>query len=143
MTKAQMQARLDTALDLLTEAADHSRLPKGLRQRFAAFVEETKAMPDNGGSGERLWRLAERARRVDAVLDRLARRIVAGLVLASSILATAYLYPIDWRAAAVPAAIGVASSVLLYRSFRASRGFRAQPQFTRQAMRELRESEEE
>lgn len=59
MTKAQMQARLDTALDLLTEAADHNRLPKGLRKRFAAFVEETKAMPDNGGSGEQLWRLAE------------------------------------------------------------------------------------
>jgi len=77
------------------------------------------------------------------VLDRLARRIVAGLVLAASILATAYLYPIDWRAAAVPAALGVASSVLLYRSFRASRGFRAQPQFTRQAMREMREDEGE
>jgi len=77
------------------------------------------------------------------VLDRLARRIVAGLVLASSILATAYLYPIDWRAAAVPAAIGVASSVVLYRSFRASRGFRAQPQFTRQAMRERQGEDEE
>ena len=77
------------------------------------------------------------------VLDRLARRLVAGLVLASSLLATAYLYPVDWRAAIVPAAFGAASALLLYRSFRERRGIRAQPQFTRQAMRERRDREEE
>jgi len=76
------------------------------------------------------------------VLDRLARRLVAGFVLASTILATAYLYPIDPRVAAAPAALGVLSALLLYRSFRQRRGLRAQPQFTRQAMRERRQDEE-
>jgi predicted unusual protein kinase regulating ubiquinone biosynthesis (AarF/ABC1/UbiB family) len=77
------------------------------------------------------------------VIDRLARRIVGGLLLSASLLATAYLYPVDWRAAAVPAAIGVVASAMLYRSFRSSRGFRAQPQFTRQAMRERGVEEDE
>ena len=75
------------------------------------------------------------------MLDQLARRVVAGLVLAASLLSTAYLYPIDVLASTVPAAVGLVSAVVLYRSFRERRGIRAQPQFTRQAMRERRREE--
>ena len=150
---------LDPDFDFIRVATDFLT-ERGYREESARqFVEEVRgdvvaAAQSSIRVPQTLERVLNRAERGNLrvqselrdprdVLDRLARRIVAGLVLASSILATAYLYPIDWRAAAVPAAIGVASSVLLYRSFRASRGFRAQPQFTRQAMREMREGEEE
>jgi len=76
------------------------------------------------------------------VLDRLARRVIYGLVLASLILATALLYPAAPIAAAVSASGGLVVALLLYRSFRSGRIFAGAPggtpQFTRQAMREQR-----
>ncbi|MFB6353788.1 MAG: ABC1 kinase family protein [Halobacteriales archaeon] len=85
---------------------------------------------------------------VDAndVLDRLARRVVYGLLLAALVVATAWLYPRDLRAAAVAAGLGLAVAVLLYRAFR-SRGISVRhpggtPQFTRQALRQRRDREE-
>jgi predicted unusual protein kinase regulating ubiquinone biosynthesis (AarF/ABC1/UbiB family) len=76
------------------------------------------------------------------VLDRLARRVVYGLLLASLVVATAVLYPDDPRAAAVSAGLGVVVGLALYRSFRSRSvfaGHPGQPQFTRQAMRERRD----
>ncbi|MDZ7701250.1 MAG: AarF/ABC1/UbiB kinase family protein [Halobacteriales archaeon] len=74
------------------------------------------------------------------VIDRLARRVVYGLVLASLVVATATLYPADPLVAAVPAGLGVLVALLLYRSFRSASVFAGTPggtpQFTRQAMRE-------
>jgi hypothetical protein len=63
------------------------------------------------------------------------------MVLSASILSGALLYPESRLVAAAPLAVGVAVLLLLYRSLRRSRGFRAQPQFTRQAMREQSDGE--
>jgi len=71
------------------------------------------------------------------LFDDLARRIVLGLVLAASTLSATLLYARE----ALPAAgvaLGVAglTAAGLYLSFREPRGIRAQPQFTRQSLRE-------
>lgn len=78
------------------------------------------------------------------VLDRLAKRVVAGLALASSMLATAILYAMD----AVPAAVVslgavIVSMFVLRRTFRERRGLRTQPQFTRQSMRQRQSRSED
>jgi len=73
------------------------------------------------------------------MLDRLAWRLIYGVVLGASIVAAALLYPDAQLAAAVPLVVATGTLLLLYRSLRSSGGFRAQPQFTRQAMRERRE----
>ena len=150
---------LDPDFDFIRVATDFLT-ERGYREESARqFVEEVRGDVIEAAQSsirvpqtlERVLNRAERGNiRVQSelrdprdVLDRLARRLVAGLLLSAALLATAYLYPIDWRAAAVPAAVGVIASAMLWRSFRESRGFRAQPQFTRQAMRERREDEGE
>jgi predicted unusual protein kinase regulating ubiquinone biosynthesis (AarF/ABC1/UbiB family) len=72
------------------------------------------------------------------VLDRLARRIVYGILLAVGALSTAILYAFDqtsYVAAAVAAVLSVPVAIQLYRSLRRPKGIRARPQFTRQQMR--------
>jgi len=71
------------------------------------------------------------------VLDRLARRIVYGLILAVGVLSTALLYSFNQRpeAAVVAGILTLPFGFLLYRSLRPERGVSAQPQFTRQEMR--------
>nr|WP_256399325.1 AarF/ABC1/UbiB kinase family protein [Haloarchaeobius litoreus] len=74
------------------------------------------------------------------VIDRLAKRIVYGLVFSFSLLSTAYLYQgASLYAAGVSAVIGIIGGILLWLSFRDRKGIRAQPQFTRQNMRKRRE----
>jgi predicted unusual protein kinase regulating ubiquinone biosynthesis (AarF/ABC1/UbiB family) len=71
------------------------------------------------------------------LIGRFTRRLVYGLITASFVLATAILYVFDeFVAAGVTTAMALVTAVLLYYSFRRSRGIRAQPQFTRQSMRE-------
>ena len=74
------------------------------------------------------------------VLERLARRIVYGVLLAVGVLSTAILYSFNegTEAAAVALAVTVPVGLLLYRSFRSRSGLRARPQFTRQEMRRRR-----
>ncbi len=71
------------------------------------------------------------------VLDRLARRIVYGLILAVGVLSTALLYSFNQRpeAAIVAGILTLPFGILLYRSLRPDGGVSAQPQFTRQEMR--------
>ena len=65
------------------------------------------------------------------------RRLVYGLVLASGVLSTAVLYVFDeFIAAGVTTVLALVTATLLFFSFRRKRGFTAQPQFTRQNMRE-------
>ncbi|MUV61526.1 AarF/ABC1/UbiB kinase family protein [Halobacterium sp. CBA1126] len=76
----------------------------------------------------------------DGVVDRLARRVVLGLVFATSVPTTALLYvEADPLAAGVMGAFTGAVGLGLYRSFRKRRGMRAAPQFTRQNLRDRRE----
>ncbi|MEF8884251.1 MAG: AarF/ABC1/UbiB kinase family protein [Haloarculaceae archaeon] len=71
------------------------------------------------------------------LIGRFARRIVYGLVLASTVLSTAILYVFaEFVAAGVMTVLGAVVTVLLYYSLRRNRGFSGQPQFTRQSMRE-------
>ncbi|MDS0294203.1 ABC1 kinase family protein [Halogeometricum luteum] len=80
----------------------------------------------------------------EGVLDRLARRIVYGVLFAVGALSTAILYAFDQTSilpAAVAAALTVPVIIQLYRSFRSKRGIRATPQFTRQSMRQRRGEE--
>lgn len=76
----------------------------------------------------------------DGVVDRLARRVVLGLVFATSVPTTALLYvEADLLAAGVMGAFTAAVGLGLYRSFRKRRGTLATPQFTRQNLGERRE----
>ena len=71
------------------------------------------------------------------LIGRFARRIVYGLVLASTVLSTAILYVFEeFVAAGVTTVLAVVVTVLLYYSLRPRKGFAGQPQFTRQSMRE-------
>jgi predicted unusual protein kinase regulating ubiquinone biosynthesis (AarF/ABC1/UbiB family) len=73
------------------------------------------------------------------VLSKLARRIVYGFLLAVGVLSTAILYAFDGiEPAAVVAVVTLPVGYLLYRSFRRRKGLRAQPQFTRQNLRQRR-----
>jgi predicted unusual protein kinase regulating ubiquinone biosynthesis (AarF/ABC1/UbiB family) len=74
------------------------------------------------------------------VLERLARRIVYGLLAAVGVLSTAILYSFNENveAAAVAAILTLPVGFLLYRSFRTRSGLTARPQFTRQEMRKRR-----
>ncbi|MFB6254985.1 MAG: AarF/ABC1/UbiB kinase family protein, partial [Halobacteriaceae archaeon] len=78
----------------------------------------------------------------DQLLDRLAIRIIYGLIIASGILATTVLYVF---ASLIPTIIAGGATVfvglLLYRSYRKRRGIRAKPQFTRQNLRQRRRNE--
>jgi predicted unusual protein kinase regulating ubiquinone biosynthesis (AarF/ABC1/UbiB family) len=77
----------------------------------------------------------------NGVLDRLARRIVYGVLLSVGGLSTAILYAFDQTSvlpAAVAAALTVPVAIQLYRSFRERKGLKASPQFTRQNLRERR-----
>jgi len=73
------------------------------------------------------------------VMDKLARRIVYGLVFSFSLLSTAYLYQGGaLYATVVSIVIGIAGAFLLWRSFRSKGGITARPQFTRQEMKKRR-----
>ncbi|WP_227133795.1 AarF/UbiB family protein [Halorubellus salinus] len=73
------------------------------------------------------------------VIDKLARRLVSGLVFGFSLLSTAYLYAGgDYYATGVSGVIGLAGAFFLWRSFRSKKSIRASPQFTRQEMKKRR-----
>ena len=73
----------------------------------------------------------------DRLLATMTKRLILGMMLASSLFSTAFLY-----AEAAPVIAGAAGLVVLglgvalWWSFRSKKGVRAKPQFTRQSMRE-------
>ncbi|MGZ0748299.1 ABC1 kinase family protein [Haloparvum sp. AD34] len=75
------------------------------------------------------------------VLDKLALRIAFSVLLAVGVLSATILYSFQdaWQLSAVVLALSSPLAVALYRSFREKKGIRAQPQFTRQQMRQRRE----
>jgi len=73
----------------------------------------------------------------DRILERMTRRLIFGMVLASGLFSTALLYAQSSLAATAVAGGGtVLVAGLTYFSFRRSKGIRAQPQFTRQNLRD-------
>jgi predicted unusual protein kinase regulating ubiquinone biosynthesis (AarF/ABC1/UbiB family) len=130
--------REESARQFIEEAGDELREAATASVRIPAKLDSVLNRADRGT-------LTVRAELRDTrdLFDKLARRLVYGIVLAASIIAAALLYPDAELIAAIPAGLGVVAMVLLYRSLRRSTGFRAQPQFTRQAMREQEPAESE
>jgi predicted unusual protein kinase regulating ubiquinone biosynthesis (AarF/ABC1/UbiB family) len=80
----------------------------------------------------------------DDRLDLLAKRVILGVVFAAGIASTALLFALATLQATLVAGAGtLVVGVLIWRSFRKRRGLRAEPQFTRQAMREREEEDDE
>jgi len=76
----------------------------------------------------------------DDLLDRLAKRLVLGILVATGTLSTALLYAFATVESAVIVVVPtLLIGFLLYRSFTKRRGIRASPQFTRQNLREREE----
>jgi predicted unusual protein kinase regulating ubiquinone biosynthesis (AarF/ABC1/UbiB family) len=75
------------------------------------------------------------------VLDKLAMRIAYSVLLAVGVLSATILYSFadEWRLAALVLLLAAPLAVALYRSFRAKRGLRTTPQFTRQGMKNRRD----
>jgi len=134
---AERGYREESARQFLEEAGDQLQEAARASVRIPPTLDSVLNRADRGD-------LTVRAELRDPndLLDRLARRLVYGLVLGASIVASALLYPDAGRVAGIPLAVAAVVLLLLYRSLRRSRGFRGQPQFTRQAMRERREDEE-
>ncbi|MFC7154082.1 ABC1 kinase family protein [Halomarina halobia] len=144
---------LDPRFDFIEVATSYLRergyMEAGIQQFVEDRVEEVneatqsivRVPPKLERTLDRLERnnVAVRARIEDSnqVVDRLARRLVLGLLLAALTLSTtlAYTQAAD-EAAAVGGALALLTAFLLYRSFRTPRGIRAQPQFTRQNLRQ-------
>jgi hypothetical protein len=79
----------------------------------------------------------------DRRFERLAKRVILGLVFTAGVLATTVLYVFETaQATGIAAGLTLVVGVLIWRSFRKRRGIRAEPQFTRQAMRERDEGTE-
>jgi predicted unusual protein kinase regulating ubiquinone biosynthesis (AarF/ABC1/UbiB family) len=144
---------LDSDFDFIDVATDYLA-EQGYREesarRLAAEIGEqvTDSTRSLLRTPPKLERFLDRAEREDLhvraavedpndVFDLLARRLVAGLVLATSLPTSAFLYATGETYVAA-ALVGVVFLVLttLYRSFTKQRGIRATPQFTRQNMRE-------
>jgi predicted unusual protein kinase regulating ubiquinone biosynthesis (AarF/ABC1/UbiB family) len=78
------------------------------------------------------------------LLGLLAKRIIFGILAGAGVVATTILYvAASVEATAVAAGSTVFLLLVLFRSFRRRRGIRAQPQFTRQNLRERRGPEED
>jgi len=144
---------LDPDFDFITVATDYL-VAEGYREEgIRQFVEDTgEQLVESSRSASRippkLERVLDRADRDDLyvragvedpndVFERLARRLVVGFSLATTLPASALLYAGgDLYPAGAMAAVAGTSALALVRSFSKRRGTRATPQFTRQSMRE-------
>ncbi|GAB3684638.1 AarF/ABC1/UbiB kinase family protein [Salinarchaeum chitinilyticum] len=77
------------------------------------------------------------------LFDLFAKRLIVGMLAAAGLVATTILYvAASIEATAVVGALSFLLLLVLYRSFRRRRGMRAQPQFTRQNLRDRRNESE-
>lgn len=119
----------ETRDDLIDAATASIRVPPKLESALDRIEHENLRVEAN-------------VRDHNRVLARLGRRLVIGMILASSILATAILYTFaDIYATLVGVGVTLILLVLIYRSFQKRRGIRARPQFTRQSLYRQRERE--
>nr|WP_159764520.1 AarF/ABC1/UbiB kinase family protein [Halovenus carboxidivorans] len=149
---------LDPEFDFISVATDYLReqgyLERGIREYATERVQE---VGDAASSVIRvppklestLDRMQRDDLRVKAELeedndffDRLAKRMILGMVFTGGLVSTTLLYVFESiEATAVAAVPTLIVGLLLYRSFTKDRGFSGQPQFTRQRMRQ-REDED-
>jgi predicted unusual protein kinase regulating ubiquinone biosynthesis (AarF/ABC1/UbiB family) len=129
--------REETARQIAEETADQLNRTAQSLVRVPPKLERTLDTAQRGN-----LTVGVRIDDTNDVFDRLARRIMYGLLVASGALSTAILYsfvPDDPIPALVAALLTLPFVVLLYRAFRSRSGLRATPQFTRQNLRERRE----
>nr|WP_272904697.1 AarF/ABC1/UbiB kinase family protein [Halobacterium sp. TGN-42-S1] len=144
---------LDPDFDFITVATDYlteqgyreesiRQFVQGTAEDFqAAATSAVRVPPKLESALDRVERedLHVRADLEDSnhVIDKLGRRVVLGLVLATSVPTTAFLYvSADLAATGVSAAFTTSIALALYRSFREKKSLQASPQFTRQNLRE-------
>lgn len=144
---------LDPDFDFIAVATDYLRESGYIEEGVREFVEETTTQLRQSSQSllrtpPKLERVLDRVDRDDFylradiedsndVFDRLAKRLIYGMVLSVGLASTAVLYPTTWPTVAA-ALFSTFVALLLYRSFRKRRGIRARPQFTRQSMRQRR-----
>ncbi|MFB6073843.1 MAG: ABC1 kinase family protein [Haloarculaceae archaeon] len=150
---------LDPNFDFIDVATDYLReegyIAEGIREFAADRVQEVQdAARSMVRVPPKLEDVLDRVEREDLtvradlqdpddLLSRLAWRLILGMAFASTLFTTAYLWVQSTvRVAALPAVGALVVAYLLYRSFRSPGGIRTQPQFTRQNLRERRETEE-
>jgi predicted unusual protein kinase regulating ubiquinone biosynthesis (AarF/ABC1/UbiB family) len=76
------------------------------------------------------------------VFEKLAKRLVYGMLLTAGVFSTAFLYALaDVQSAAVAGVFSLGVAALLYKNFRKRKGTRVTPQFTRHEMRQRRGGE--
>lgn len=149
---------LDPDYDFITVATDYLA-EQGYREETARrYVKETgEELGRSVGAATRLPPKAESAldrierenfhlradlEDSDDLLDRLAKRIVLGMLATGSLASTAMLYAFQSpESAAVAGGFTTILFVLLYLSFRDRGGIQAKPQFTRQNLRQRRNDE--
>jgi len=144
---------LDPEFDFIEIATDYlieeGYREEGIRQFFEdradegrAAIESSIRVPPKLESA--LDRIEREDFRVEAeledtndIFDKLARRLVYGLLMTAGVLSTAVLYAFAQLPSALAAlAFSAVVGGLLYRSFRGPTGLGAQPQFTRQNLQE-------
>ncbi|SEN01681.1 Predicted unusual protein kinase regulating ubiquinone biosynthesis, AarF/ABC1/UbiB family [Halorientalis persicus] len=144
---------LDPDFDFISVATDYLRdsgyVEAGVRQFVEDRADEVQQAAQSAlRTPPKLERTLDRIERdelrvnadiedSDGLLATLAKRLVYGMALSAGIVSTAVLYAFSTvEAAGVAGGATVLVAGLLYWSFRSKKGIRAQPQFTRQSMRE-------
>lgn len=142
---------LDPKFDFITVATDYLRteghITAGARQYVEDRADEVRdaaesmvrVPPKLESALDRIeredFRVQADLEDSDGVLERMTRRLILGMVLASGTVSTALLYAQSTLPATGVAAGGtLLVAGLTYFSFRRSSGLRAKPQFTRQSM---------
>ncbi|MXV64457.1 AarF/ABC1/UbiB kinase family protein [Natronorubrum sp. JWXQ-INN-674] len=149
---------LDPDFDFIATATVYLT-EEGYREETARqYVRETGQQLRR--TGESLTRLAPKTERTldrldrddlyvrigveddENVFDKLAKRLVYGMLLTMSLFSMGVLYALEApEASVVAAAFSVVVMIQLYRSFRKPKSIRAKPQFTRQNLRQRRGEE--
>ncbi len=143
---------ISVATDFLTERGYRE---ESVRQYLSETAQQVRR------SGESLTRIAPKTERAldrlerddlyvrmgledpEDVATQLAKRLVYGMLLSTSLFSTGLLYALEApEAAAVAGALSVVFLIVLYRSFKEKKGMRVKPQFTRQNLRKRRGGDE-
>ncbi|WP_090619294.1 ABC1 kinase family protein [Natrinema salaciae] len=149
---------LDEGFDFISTATDYLTEEGYREESIRQYIDETGQQLRR--TGESLTRLAPKAERAldrldrddlfvrigvedeENVFDKLAKRLVYGMLLTMSLFSMGVLYALEAPRASIVAAIfSVIVTVQLYRSFRKPKSIGARPQFTRQNLRQRRGKE--
>jgi predicted unusual protein kinase regulating ubiquinone biosynthesis (AarF/ABC1/UbiB family) len=144
---------LDPDFDFISVATEYLREQGFIEEGVREYVEDrVTEVTDAVGSSVRIPPKLESAldtierddltvkaqlKDPDRRFERLAKRLIYGLAFAAGVLSTTVLYAFATvEATAVAGVATLLVAFLIWRSFRTRRGISAEPQFTRQAMRE-------